>query len=143
MEAVVLKGWELIPHEGEVGVRGWGATREEAFEQAALALTAVITDPRLVEPKQMVQVQCEAPDDELLLVDWLNALIYEMSTRKMLFGRFEVRIEDHRLTGRAWGEPVDVPRHQPAVEVKAATYNLLRVAQQPDGTWVAQCVVDV
>ena len=126
-----------------MGVRGWGATREEAFEQAALALTAVITDPRLVEPKQMVQVQCAAPDDELLLVDWLNALIYEMDTRKMLFGRFEVRIEDHHLTGRAWGEPVDVPRHQPAVEVKAATYNLLRVGQQPDGTWVAQCVVDV
>jgi SHS2 domain-containing protein len=94
---------------------------------------------RAVEP---VDVQCSAPDDELLLVDWLNALIFEMATRKLLFARFEVDIADHRLTARAWGEPVTNQQHQPAVEVKGATYTSLRVAQQ-DGAWLAQCVVDV
>lgn len=135
--------WEHFPHEADIGVRGVGASRERAFEQAALALTAVITDPQAVEPREVVEVACEAPDDELLLADWLNALVYRMATLHLLFGRFEVHMEGHRLSGRAWGEPIDVVRHLPAVEVKGATYTDLRVRCEPDGTWVAQCVVDV
>ena len=125
-----------------MGVRGLGRTKAEAFAQAALALTAVVTDPANVRAVEPVDVQCSAPDDELLLVDWLNALIFEMATRKLLFARFEVDIADHRLAGRAWGEPVTNQQHQPAVEVKGATYTSLRVAQQ-EGAWLAQCVVDV
>ena len=117
-------------------------TPEEAFEAAALALTAVVTDPWKVLPEKKVEIACEAPDLELLLVDWLNALIYEMSTRKMLFRRFEVKLEDGRLQGTAWGEPIDLQRHQPAVEVKGATYAELEVKQAGD-EWIAQCVVDV
>lgn len=135
--------WEHFPHMADIGVRGAGATREQAFEQAALAMTAVITEPAGVEPRQAVDIECEAPDEELLLVDWLNALVYEMATRRMLFGKYEVRISGTRLHGRAWGEPVDPARHHPAVEVKGATYTELKVLQQEDGTWVAQCVVDV
>ncbi len=135
--------WKLFSHEADIGVGGFGATREAAFEQAAIALTAVVTDPRRVQPRQAIEVACEAPNEELLLVDWLNALVYEMATRKMLFGRFAVCIEACRLHGKAWGEPVDVVRHSPAAEVKGATYTELRVAKGPDGRWVAQCVVDV
>jgi tRNA nucleotidyltransferase (CCA-adding enzyme) len=90
-----------------------------------------------------VPIVCEAPDDELLLVDWLNALVYEMATRKMLFSRFSVRVNGHSLHATAWGEPVDVARHQPAVEVKGATYTELSVKQDEEGGWIAQCVVDV
>jgi len=136
-------GWEHFPHGADVGVRGYGASRDEAFAQAALALSAIVTDPSGVAQKQAVDVRCAAPDDELLLVDWLNALIYEMATRKMCFGRFDVRLVEHRLDGRAWGESLDIARHQPTVEPKGATYTELRVAREPAGRWVAQCVVDV
>jgi tRNA nucleotidyltransferase (CCA-adding enzyme) len=96
-----------------------------------------------VRPEVAVEVRCQAPTDELLIVDWLNALVYEMATRRMLFGAFAVSLEDSRLTGTAWGEPVDVVRHAPAVEVKGATYTALRFAQGSDGAWIAECVVDV
>ena len=135
--------WEHFPHQADVGVRGLGASLAEAFEQAALALTAVIADPAEVAQNEMIRLSCEAPDVELLLVDWLNKLIYEMATRNMLFSRFEVQLEDNRLAAQAWGEMIEVARHHPAVEVKGATYTALKVVQQPDGTWVAQCVVDV
>lgn len=134
--------WEHFRH-ADVGVRGIGPTKEAAFEQAAAAMTAVITDPSIVTPSALVPIVSEAPDDELLLAAWLNALIYEMALRKMLFSRFVVRINDHRLHANAWGEKVNVARHQPAVEVKGATYTELRVKQNEDGSWVAQCVVDV
>ncbi len=102
-------GWELFSHDADVGVRGFGATVAEAFEGAALALTAVITDAR-IEPNTRVDVACEAPDIELLLVEWLNAVIYEMAVRHMIFGRFAVEIEDTRLRGtRARGSEAACP----------------------------------
>jgi tRNA nucleotidyltransferase (CCA-adding enzyme) len=134
--------WEHFPHDADVGVRGFGATAAEAFEQGAQALTAVVTRSE-VEPKIRVEVSCEAPDLELLFVEWLNAIIYEMAVRGMLFGRFAVRIEGTRLTGTLWGEPVDVERHAPATEPKGATYTALKVAADNDGIWSAACVVDV
>ena len=135
--------WELIPHGADVGVKGVGASKAQAFEQAALALTAVITDPASVSAKESVEIACEASDDELLLVNWLNAVIYEMAIRRMLFARFEVRIEDTSLNGRAWGEAIDIPKHQPAVEIKGATLTNLAVRRDDSGHWSAQCVVDV
>ena len=135
--------WEHFSHQADIGVRGIGASEEEAFEEAARALTAVLTDVGALEPKSFVKVVCEAPNDELLFVDWLNAIIYEMATRRMLFCRFQVEIDRGRLEGTIWGQPVDVAKHQPAVEVKGATYTALEVKHCEDGKWVAQCVVDV
>lgn len=140
---MIQKHWEHIPHQADIGVRGVGASKEESFEQAAVGLTAVITDPQTVAPKEMIEVSCEASGDELLLVDWLNALIYEIATRKMLFSRFEVHITGNRLRGKAWGEKINVERHQPAVEIKGATCTSLLVRRNQDGAWLAQCVVDV
>lgn len=135
--------WEHFQHVADIGVRGLAPTPAGAFEQAAMAMSAVITDPASIRPRECVEVACEAPDLELLLADWLNSILYEMATRHMLFGRFEVTLRDATLTGRLWGEPIAVARHRPAVEIKGATYTCLAVAQQPDGLWVAQCVVDV
>ncbi len=139
-------GWEHFEHMADIGVRGYGRTPAEAFAQAAIALTAVVTDPAKVRPEEKVEIELERDDDgdlELLLVDFLDAVIYEMAVRKMLFGRFEVTIDDYRLKAVLWGEPVDRERHQPAVEVKGATYTELKVARTGDGCWLAQCVLDV
>ena len=135
--------WEHFPHSADIGVRGYGPTIEAAFEQAALALTAVVTDPAHIAPRQSVRIACEAPSTELLLVDWLNAVVLRMATDGLLFGAFEVAISGIRLDGRALGERVDIERHQPAVEVKGATLTALGVVEQADGSWCAQCVVDV
>jgi SHS2 domain-containing protein len=135
--------WELYSHPSDIGVRGLGPTREAAFAQAAMALTAVITDLQKVQPREVVDLVCEERDDELLFINWLSALLYEMDTRGMLFSRFEIEPTEGGIRARAWGEPVDVAKHEPAVEVKAATYADLKVERKSDGTWVAQCIVDV
>lgn len=134
--------WEHFDHEADIGVRGQGPTPQAAFEQAAVALTAVVTNPTAVHEKESVEITCEAPTLELLFVDWLNEIVFEMATRSMLFGRFEVSIDDTALKGRAFGERVDRERHCPAVEPKGATMTDLRVSNDA-GEWIAQCVVDV
>lgn len=135
--------WEHYPHPADMGIRGIGATKEEAFVQVALALTAVVTDPERIAPHHTVEVICLQDDDELLLYSWLSTLLCEMATRNVLFGRFEVEIIGNVLKGTAYGEDVDVDRHEPTVEVKAATYADLKVEQDTDGNWIAQCIVDV
>jgi SHS2 domain-containing protein len=134
--------WEHFPHDADVGIRGFGPTPAAAFEQAALALTAVVTGAE-VRPEMPVDVTCKAPDLEVLFVDWLNAVIYEMAVRRMLFGRFSVKIEGDTLTGSLRGEAVDRARHAPACEPKGATYTALRVEKLSGGTWAAGCIVDV
>ena len=116
--------WEHFPHDADVGVRGFGATPAAAFEQAALALTAVVTQAE-VRSLAAVEVKCEAPDLELLLVDWLNTIIYEMAVRNMLFGRFAVAIEGPAASdnvGRAGG------RRAPRAGLRTERRDLHRVA---------------
>jgi SHS2 domain-containing protein len=136
-------GWEHFSHGSDIGVRGFGASVEEAFEQAAVALTAVVADVSRIRESETVEVRCDAPDLELLLVSWLNAVIYEMAVRTMLFRKFRVVTSGCSLTGALVGEKVDPERHRVAVETKGATVTALRVHREQDGQWLAQCVVDV
>ena len=134
--------WEHFEHKADIGIRGFGLTLAEAFEQAALAMTAVVTELDGIKATVSVSIACSEDDPDTLLYDWLNALIYEMATRKMLFCQFEVNIEGGKLRATATGEAIDVQRHQPAVEIKGATYTELATYRNDDG-WVSQCVVDV
>lgn len=140
-----LARWEHFRHGADIGIRGVGRTRAQAFEQAALALSAVVTAPDQIRSRIAVPIHIERNDagDEFLFLDWINALIFEMATRSMLFARFQVVLDDMGLSATAWGEPVDVARHCPAAEPKGATFTELAVRQAGDGSWIAQCVVDV
>ncbi|PWY55016.1 protein archease [Legionella qingyii] len=139
---IAQKKWEHFSHESDIGVRGYGSTLSEAFAMGALALTNVITNSQSVQPSKTLHVRCEAPNQEILFVDWLNAIIYNMAVHNMLFSQFDVSIKDLRLTAIIAGEQVDIKRHQPAVEVKGATFTELKVYHS-NNIWVAQCVVDV
>ncbi|MDD2760583.1 MAG: archease, partial [Methylomonas sp.] len=90
-----------------------------------------------------VNVECDAQDNELLFLSWVNALVYQMAVRRLLFGRYKVVIQDGHLSATAFGETVDPAKHQPAVEIKGATFTELSVRQGDDGVWLAQCIVDV
>lgn len=135
--------WEHFEHQADIGIRGLAPTLEQAFEQAAIAMTAAMTDPDLVAASFPVAIRCEEPDTELLFVDWINELVYLTAVRGLLFKRYQVAIEHGKLSATAFGESINRQKHQLAVEIKGATYTALRVYQRDDGMWVAQCVVDV
>jgi SHS2 domain-containing protein len=142
MAAPDTPDWTHFPHQGDVGVRGHGATMEEAFENAAQAMIAVIVPLDLIRVSETTRVSCRAADREILLLDWLNAVIYAMATEGMVYRDFKVRIEGERLEGEMQGETVEPARHEPSVELKGATLTELEVAEE-NGRWRAQCVVDV
>ena len=138
-----ISQWEHFEHKADIGIRGIAPTLAEAFEQAALAMTAVICDPDYIQERQSVELSCQADDIEFLFLDWINELIYLMAVKGLLFKRFQVVINGNLLFATAFGEPASPTKHQPAVEIKGATLTELCVRQTEDGLWLAQCVVDV
>ncbi|OGW36617.1 MAG: hypothetical protein A2010_03335 [Nitrospirae bacterium GWD2_57_9] len=134
--------YETFEHEADIGVRGFGSSMERAFENAAGALYSVMVNLQRVGQREKKTVSVSAPDVELLLVEWLNALLSISDIERMVFSRFEVKIEGTDLTGVVWGEKLDNRRHEPGVEVKGATYHLLSVKNE-GGNYTAQCIVDV
>ena len=135
--------WELYSHGADIGIRGFGNHLAEAFEAIGQALTSAICNLNSVRPIQRIEVRCAAQDHEALLYEWINAIVYEMAVRRMLFRRYEVIILDGKLSGSLWGEALDAQRHEPAVEVKGATYTDLRLEQDANGIWITQCIIDV
>jgi SHS2 domain-containing protein len=98
---------ELFAHGVDIGVCGVGPTLASPFEQAALARTSAVTNPAGIAPQHVVAISCAAGDNGFLLLDWLNAVIYEMAVGRRVFDRFTVLINGHYLQGHAWGEPID------------------------------------
>jgi SHS2 domain-containing protein len=135
-------GWQHFPHGADVGVRGIGCSLAEAFAEAARAMTAVAVDLDAVGLRDPVKIACSGADVEDLLYAWLNAVIFEMAVRHMVFGRFDVEMDGGTVRAVAWGEPLFPERHQPSVEIKGATFTELRVRKEGD-EWIAECVVDV
>jgi len=135
--------WEHFEHQADIGIRGYGSTLQEAFAQAALAMSSVVTELDKIGNKECINIECDAPEYDLLFVDWLNEIIYAMATRRMLFCDFKVQIQDQHLQAKICGETANQKKHQPAVEIKGATFTELKVYKNEDDEWVAQAIVDV
>ncbi|MDA8100231.1 MAG: archease [Nitrospiraceae bacterium] len=134
--------YETFEHEADIGIRGFGDSLEESFAHAAAAMYSVVVDVGNVEPRERRSITVSAPERDLLLVEWLNALLAVSDIDRLVFSKFAVSIRGNELAGEAWGEPLDRMKHRPRVEVKGATYHMLHVGTE-EGRFVAQCVVDV
>lgn len=133
--------YAYFEHDADIGIIGRGATLEEAFEGAARATFAIMTDIEEVRAAESVTIEFEEADDELALVRWLNLLLGSARERGLVFGRFWVERDGVRWRGGAGGEPWR-PHLERGVEVKGATLTMLAVTQAGAG-WEARCVVDV
>ena len=138
--------YEILEHTADAGVRGIGDTLEEAFCEAARGTFSLMVDLERVEPREGVPIEVEADSLEGLLVAFLGELLAKRDIEGLVFSNFQVKIEKGdggwRLTGVAYGEPLDPACHRPGVEVKAATYFGVKVERQGD-RWIAQCVLDL
>lgn len=148
------RGYEFFAHTADVGLRAWGASAAEVFEQAALALVTMLYDPAAVAEQERVPFALEAADGELLLAEWLNEVLYTVDAGRAVFRRFEVATVGPaagggdevavpwRLEAAGVGEPFDARRHRVTPAVKAATLHGLSLRRTAGG-WVGEVVLDV
>jgi SHS2 domain-containing protein len=134
---------QQLAHTADLGLRIWGATREELFENAAAALTAVLTDRRRLRREKTAKLLLEAPDLEALLVAWLNHLLYLYDVDAFLGREFQItELTPQRLAAQARGEAYDPQRHVARTAVKAATYHHLEIISR-NGRWQATVILDL
>ncbi|AHF80316.1 Hypothetical protein TES1_0930 [Thermococcus paralvinellae] len=142
-----MRKWEHYEHTADIGIRGYGKTLEEAFENVAIALFDVMVDVRKVEPKEMREIEVSGEDLYALLYNFLEELLILHDTEGLVFSDFDVKIEKtkegYKLKVKAYGEPLDYEKHEPKEEVKAITYHDMKIEQLEDGTWIAQLVPDL
>jgi SHS2 domain-containing protein len=137
-------GYEYLDVSGDAGVRAVGGTLGEAFQEAALGMYGLITDPEGVREAEehTIEVRREGPEE--LLVAWLNELIYLFDTRGFIGRSVNVReLTGERLAAVVRGEVFDTGRHDGGLVLKAATYHGLRLEQRDDGGWVAEVIFDI
>ena len=141
---------DYFEHDADMGIVGRGTRIEEAFENAARAMFAIMADLGQVEQHEHVDIEFEEADTEFALVTWLNLLLGQARSRALIFGRFHLRRDGPsakgtssgaRWRGTAEGEPWRAGLER-GVEVKGATLTALAVTER-DGIWEARCVVDV
>ena len=136
------KDFEIIDHTADVGVIAYGADINQAFANAARALFSLITELDSVGEVVYRDIELTASDEESLLVEWLNELIYLFDTENIIFKRFDIiKLGNTRLKARSYGEKVDSSKHKLKTGVKAATYHMLKV-DKSDGCQV-QVLFDI
>ncbi len=138
--------FELFEHKADVGIRGTGKSKEEAFAECAKAMFSVMVDLKEIDSEEKFDIEIETNDLESLLVDFLNHLLYLRDVNEILFNRFDLYIinegDEWKLNGKAFGEKINKKKYDIKSDVKAASYHQLKV-EEKDGEWIAQCVVDV
>lgn len=141
------KKYEYLYHIADAKFRAYGSTMEEAFENAALAMFNVMVNTSRLEAKELRKIEITSPDIKMLLAEWLSELLYLFEVDGIVFCEFKMeRIEQtgegFSLTGKAWGEPIDLSRHRFDAQVKAVTLHELEVEQDDRGAFRVQVVVD-
>jgi SHS2 domain-containing protein len=138
--------YEFFDHTGDIGVSLTARGLAELFGAAAEAFTDTITVLSGVEPRRPEEVDVDAPELDLLLVDFLSELLYRVDTRGWLTRRAEVELHEKdggwSLQGTLLGERMDPARHDVKILIKAVTYHGLHV-EQIDGLWRARIVFDI
>lgn len=136
------KDFEIVDHTADVGIIAYGADISQAFANAARALFSLITELDDVEEFLHRDIELTAPDEESLLVAWLNELIYLFDTENIVFKRFDVtKLNNRQLKARSYGEKVDSSKHRLKTGVKAATYHMLKVDK--DNGYRIQVLFDI
>ena len=136
------RDFEVIEHTADAGIRAYGDDISEAFANAARGLFSLITELDDIEEAEYREIEITAPDQESLLVQWLNELIYLFDTDNIICKRFEIiHLDKTRLKARAYGEKADSSRHELKTGVKAATYHMLNVNE--NNGWKVEVLFDL
>jgi SHS2 domain-containing protein len=127
--------FEFLEHTADVYIAAHGATMEEAFGNAALAMFEVMTDTEKIATGHREAVEVEAEDEYALLYSWLEALLVKFEVNGMVYSKFEVHQiketkEGFKLKVTVYGEKFDPQKHPQKVGVKAVTYHQMEFIKE-------------
>jgi SHS2 domain-containing protein len=138
-----MKTFEVIDISGDIGLKSYGKSLKEAFLNAALGMTSLITDLDAIEEKKTLTVSIESHSRDGLLVAWLNELIFHFDAYGFIGKKMQIeQLSDNKITATIYGEDFDPGRHEGKLLIKAATYHNLRV-EKKDDIWEIEVIFDI
>ena len=136
--------YELLEHTADAKFRAYGETREEVFTNAVQAMTAIIADPQQIGTQKILHLAVKATSLEGLLFDVLDQLLFLHDTENFIAAKAQALTIVERegkfiLDATLFGDEATAwPGN-----LKAVTYSDMIVAQQQDGSWMIQVVIDI
>jgi SHS2 domain-containing protein len=141
LTAMSDRGFRFHEHTADITLECWAPTLKQAFEEAALGAFEVILDTSTVEPLHPFEIDLQGIDLEELLVEWIGRLITLIDIESSFYSKFEVfsitqESKGFSMKGQAWGEPINLEKHNTRTEVKAMTYADLKIIQESEKTTI-------
>ena len=139
----VEKTFEVIDHTADIGITAYGADIKEVFTNAAVGLFSLMAELDDIKENVQRELKLSAEDEEILLVEWLNELIYIFDVEHIIFKRFEIdELTSNQIRARCFGEEIKPGQHKLKREIKAATYHMLRISKDNSG-YKVQVIFDI
>jgi SHS2 domain-containing protein len=139
----VVKTFEVLDHTADIGIIAYGADIKQVFANAAAGMASLIIDLDKIDDHIHRDIELRSYDDENLLVEWLNELLYIYDVEHLLFKRIEVyELYDSNIKARCFGDKIDFKRHIIKREIKAATYHMLALGKDRN-KYSAQIIFDI
>lgn len=152
-----MKRFEIIDVSGDAGIMAYGKSIEGLFENAAVGMYTLMTNPDSIQEKRSIDVAVEKDSLEGLLVAWLNELIFRFEVDGFVGKRIVVTAststqgntscgsnadEPFAMRASLSGEDFDPSRHEGKLLLKAATYHNLRI-EKKSNIWSSRIIFDV
>jgi SHS2 domain-containing protein len=138
-----VKPFEVINHTADIGIVAYGADIKQLFANAALGLFNLMADLDNLKENTKREIEMSAEDAEVLLIEWLNELIYISEVEHIIFKKFEINeLSNTQLKAMCFGEKIKPGQHRLKREIKAATYHMLQLNKK-DGSYKVQIIFDI
>jgi len=135
--------YSFFDQTSDLGIEVMGPDLESLYRNAALGLTDLITDLKMLKSIKSRIVNVQAEDRELLLREFLAELLYLFHIENFLARDIKIiEISGTNLKAELSGEPIKIGTHRIHREIKSVTYHQLCIKQNEFG-FKARFVLDI
>ena len=127
-----MNPFEIIEHTADVGIKVWGPTLTELFENAAKGMFHIISCGKGPSGGERIKRKSELRNNtdamEELLVIWLSEILYIFNKEKICLDNFKITgLNNTKLNAEIEGSSMDLYQSNNYTEIKAVTFHNLKI----------------
>ena len=131
--------FKFLQHTADIKFQANGKTKDALFENCALAVSSAYARGQKIKDKLKKTIQVSGKDNESLLYNFLEELIFQVDANYFITLKAKVKIEQNQLKATLFG---DKTQNYGLDSIKAVTYHQIYVKKTRLG-WQAQVILDV
>ena len=137
-----MKRYEIFPHTADIGIRAFGKTVKELFENASLALFSLMFE-KGGEDREKRSFDISSSSLDLLLVKYLTEFLYLFDVEFFVPSRVEIDyIDEKSVRGKVYGEKFDERKHEVKYNIKAITLHNLHIEKEKN-IYKVEIILDI